>query len=483
VYACISVGLGWLLINKVIATEENFIKYPLVTLILYSFGLFYYYTAVPVTLFEGKSITYNLEYPFLTFSLQFVYLSLLIIAFKVFCETNFFVFFQKILNGMGMYYKPSAKEIWILACIGLISFIFSNGQTTINAENRSPVDRWLEGYVFLSYLPFCFFSVPYGWNQLDTNKKRKFFAFFFFVVLLVLAVMTNKRHAIMGYLMTPMLLWIIKSFRNGYIKLINISFFKSLGILFVVFLILGPLTDFCLAMSFLRPNVSEIGGMRLLEETYEVYKDKEKLEQQYRFFSEEQSIFSSIGYSEYYVDNILFNRFCNMKAIDNSIKYMQKVDWLAGDSYMKEKLMDKIIYLIPSPVIKLLDANYNKFNDSKHGFHDYLINRATNTSGGGYRVGGDVGIGFATMGILFIPFVVVFYAFVFSVVQSLCEYKTSFFSMFAVCQIFELFYLFQSNHGFVDEISMIFRNFPQKLLLILVLVKVLEVMNLKKTHC
>jgi hypothetical protein len=95
VYACISVGLGWLLINKVIATEENFIKYPLVTLILYSFGLFYYYTAVPVTLFEGKSITYNLEYPFLTFSLQFVYLSLLIIAFKVFCETNFFVFFFK----------------------------------------------------------------------------------------------------------------------------------------------------------------------------------------------------------------------------------------------------------------------------------------------------------------------------------------------------------------------------------------------------
>ena len=480
IYACTSIGLGWCLINKKIATEINFIQYPLVTLILYSFALFYFYTAVPVTLFEGKPVTFNLERPFLTFTLQFVYLLLLIAAFDFFVKTNFFIVFQKIFNGIGLYYKLSTKEIWILAIVGLLSFLFSNGQTTIEAENRSSIDRLLEGFVFLTYLPFVFISVPYGWNQIDSEKKWKIFAFCYFIVLFIFAVMTNRRHAIFGYLIAPILLWIIKVVRNGTLKTAKISFLKSIGLLLVIFLVFGPLTDFCLAMSVLRAKTSEIGGMQLLLETYETYKDKSLLEQQYRFFSGDQIDFNSIGYTEYYVDNILLNRFCNMKPIDNSVKYMTKVDWFVGDSYMKEKLKDNIIYLVPTPIIKFFDANYNKFKDARRGFHDYLINRATNTEGGGYRVGGDIGIGFATMGILFIPFVVIFYAFVFSVVQSFCEYKTSFLSAFAISQVFEIFYLLQSNHGFVDEFSLLFRIWPQQLLLIIILIKTIRIMNLNK---
>ena len=465
IYACVVVYAGWTLLRIKIITKKNISSYPLVTLMFFALAFFYFYTEVFVTLFENKPVVYNLDSPILTFTLQLVYLLALYLAFLLFQKLEKVNVFHSLFRKINLYYSPTFVEVWLLGFIGVVSFFFSNGQSTVLAENRSSMDRFFEGFVFLTYLPIVFFSIPDGWNSLKKNPYTKYLVFLYIVVLIVCSVMTNRRHAIFGYILCPFLLWFFNSVRDGSLKNFKMTFIRFILIVFSAYFVFGPLTDFCLAMSVLRSRVHDIGGKELLMETWKTYNDKKALEAQYRFFSEEQIDFSKIGYTEYYVDNILLNRFCNMKPIDNSVKYMQSLDWFWGDDFMREKLIEKMLYLLPNPIIKLLGIDYNKFAEGSYGFHDYLINRAVHSRGGGYRVGGDAGIGFATFGFFFFPFVVLFYGVFFSFIHAFGQKGSNIISIFGVCQLYDIFYIFQSNHGFVDDLCLILRIWPQRILL------------------
>ena len=118
--------------------------------------------------------------------------------------------------------------------------------------------------------------------------------------------MTNRRHAIFGYLLYPILLWFVNNIRKGTFRKFQLSFFKFSLIIISTYFVFGPLTDFSLAMSALRSRVFEIGGKELLLETWNTYKDKDALDAQYRFFQNEQINFSTID-TRVLNDNKIFN--------------------------------------------------------------------------------------------------------------------------------------------------------------------------------
>ena len=473
-YALLISLLGWKTIVYFCGNRLVFKLYPLVSITIVSFALFYCYFPPIATLFELKPVIYNLEKPLLTYTLHYVFAISLVGAFSLFRNLNKTIL-PRYLSSLNFYYVPSPNGIWIMGAIGLAALMFSNSHSDVLAEDRSAIDRALEGFSFFACVPLIFFSVPKQWK----NKivcKNKVFLYLYMAALLLGAVLTNRRHYIFMYILTPFLIYIINTIVNKsqdtyLIKPKNLIF---LGI--VSIFLSGPFADFALAMSIQRANVYEIKGEQLLKETWKSFLDKDALRKQKDFFLADQIYYSSFGYTEYYVDNIFLNRFCNMKPIDNSIKYASKIDCTFGNDYMQRKMVEKIEYLLPNPIIKAIDPNFNKFKESSYGFHDYLIGIANNTRGGGYRVGGDMGIGIATFGVFFPFFVILFYSLMFLIINSFSFWNRNHLaiSVFAVCKIFTCFYIFQSNHGFMDDISMVLRLLPQQVLLFIIVINVIK---------
>lgn len=468
IFACIIMLSVWFLYKNHIFSKDTIANYPLITLTLLAMIMFYYFLPIVVTLVERKPVTYNLDSPYLTFVYQFFYAISLFGAFFWFKKNNG-VKLSNFLDKFGFYYIPTAKGIWILGIVGLLSMAFSNGHSNIEAQDRSSLDRFFEGFTFMCYAPLIFFSIPSELKD-RIKKQNKFLLFGYVVVLLILAVLTNRRHYLFAYVLTPLLLIfvnIIVERREFHIKTSNV-----IVIILSSYLLFGPVTDFCLAMFVQRALVYDIKGKDLWDATIKTYNDKDALESMYRWFSEEQASLSSFGYTEYYVDNILLNRLCNLKPIDNSVTYTTKIDCATGNSFMQQKLVEKIEYLLPSPVLKLVDPNFEKFKEASYGFHDYLINVANKVSGGGYRVGGDSGIAYATFGIFAPILVILFYGLFFYVINAF--WNSNYLSIYAICKVFEVFYIFQSNHGFMDDINMLLRFFPQEILLYLIIIMMIK---------
>lgn len=472
IFACIIMLLVWFLYKNKIFTSDNISNYPLIVLTLLAFIIFYFYLPIVVTLIEGKPVTYNLESPYLTFIYQFVFAMSLLVAYNWFKMNNGSKL-SSFLNRFSFYYIPTAKGIWLLGIIGLLSMAFSNGHSNIGAQDRSAMDRFFEGFTFLCYAPMVFFSIPRELKD-RINKQNQYVLYGYVVILLFLAVLTNRRHYLFAYVLTPFILYFVNTIaerREFVIKTKNVII-----IILSSYLLFGPVTDFCLAMFVQRALVYDIKGKELWDATIKTYNDKEALESIYRLFSEEQTSFSSFGYTEYYVDNILLNRLCNLKPIDNSVTYTTKIDCITGNSFMQKKLVEKIKYLLPSPILKIVDPDFEKFNEASYGFHDYLINVANKVTGGGYRVGGDSGIVIATFGLLSPIFIILFYGLFFYVINTF--WNSNLLSLFAVCKVFEIFYIFQNNHGLMDDINMLLRFFPQEILLYIFLITFLRKVNL-----
>lgn len=473
VYACFISVLTWIIAWKYALTNRNFDKYPLSTLSIFALIMFYVFLPPIITLSEGKPVCFNLNVPFITYSLQFIYITFLIISFNLSKKIKG----RALVNGLrsiNFYYIPSSIGIWFLGFVGLLSLIFSNSNSNIDAANLSATDRFLEGFAFMAAIPLIFFSIPKSLKK-RIRRPNYIILIFYLIILLICAVLTNRRHAVFTYLLTPLLLWFINKVHEGKLKSFSIK--KASLALLVVLISFGPVSDFCLAMSALRSQVSDIKGEELFKRTIDTYQDKEALEMMYRYFSEEQIVFSTIGYTEYYVDNILLNRLCNMKPIDNSVYYATQIDCFYGNDFMLQKMGEKLEYLLPSPILKVFDSHFDKFKESSYGFNDYLIDEANHTTGGGYRVGGDSGICFATFGILFPVFILIFYSIYFYVIDLFWfedRNGMKFMSVYGLCNIFEYFYIFQSNHGFMDDISFLLRAWPQQILLYIVLINIVK---------
>lgn len=411
-YGCLTLLYGWILISTLVFKRKYIQKYPLPTIAVFSLGFCYYFLPIIITLLEGKPLTFNFQVPYLTFSNQILNVTIIVLAFRVsikLYKPNCLI--NKIWNKIGYMSVLTEKQIWVIGFLGLaalISIVAGQGQEQEYQNTGNMLEIIIRSVSVFSIAPVClYFKHLYGDN---TTTKTKKYVKYYIIILVVIGMATTRRVLIFNSVFTILLITIFLAIYN------NKKFFSRKNIiisLVLTYLVVGPLADMSMAMILNRQSVYSSSASKTLEDVWKLYNDKEKLRTTYEYFMDtlDNGGDNEYGWSEYYVNNIFLDRFCNLRTIDGTLYNAQKAGFgcYEGGKYYENFWINEL----PSFITKALGLK----KDFQGSATDHMV--VNNFSGNrytlfGFKVGGDTGIGLWMFGysyywIAFLTYIIVFY--------------------------------------------------------------------------
>lgn len=325
ILGCLVLVYGQILISKFVATLYNFRKYPLATLPVSFYGFFYYFLALPITLIEGKPLTFNFQVPFLMWGNHIISITVIVIAFLIskhlYKNTNLL---NIIWRKVGYFTVPQEASIWALGFLGLAAFVYNmlnfryRGDYQATGNAATVIINCLQ---VLAVCPLClYFKHLYGDNSRAATKG---FVKYYIVLFALVGVATTRRGPIFAAFLSIALVYF-------YLLIINNKkvFTTKTTVLVIIgfYLVTGPIADLAAAMAINRQLQGSTSVKVMFEKVWETYQDKELLHNSYQAVTAfaDNGGDNSVGWSEYYIDNIFLDRFCNLRVIDATL-YNAKV--------------------------------------------------------------------------------------------------------------------------------------------------------------
>lgn len=323
IYGCATFIIGWIFLYFFVMKYRYAQKCFLPFISLFGLGICFYFMPLLMTLVEGKPLTFRFQNPYLTFNYQLLNLVMLILAFRlclrIYRPNNVL---SKLWNKIGYFTPPSDKQIWVMGFIGIFSQVFLltiMGTEDAEAENLGFLGHLLGVTKVFAYFPILlFFKKLYSNNTFTKTEKRPIIIYL--VVLAALGLATGKRTMIFSSFVTIAMCYIVPLFSE------NKKFFSRKSVVYgfiAVFLVTGPIADLAAAMALGRDNQGQTGAGKTFDNIIELYQDKEKLHTLYNLMlaRTDNGGDNLSGWSEYYVDNIMMDRFCNLRVCDMTIGY------------------------------------------------------------------------------------------------------------------------------------------------------------------
>ena len=168
----------------------------------------------------------------------------------------------------------------------------------------------------------------------------------------------------------------------------------------------------------------------------------------------------SMGWTESYLDNFMFNRYANILISDQTLFYADKIGY--GNFKMVEDFFDKILVIFPEPILKLIDINIDKGN-FLYSRGDYLYSLNTGDVKGGFKVTSHVGDGLATFGYLYFPLQFALWFLVFMLLNTFVIYTKygTVFSSYGLMNVFIFVGMFRNAQGCLGDLTFILRGYFQ----------------------
>lgn len=467
---CITCLLSTTLYNKFVFTAKNVYKRTL-SFFAVSYVFLLMYLALPATLIDGNEISHHMYNPIETFSLQFAYWIITIIAYT--CSGRFT--YDKNLIGTKLLYKlnffkcPSFTQAYIYALMGwipkmyLLSNQYSNGDESIAGQGISTL---LSLFIFVPIT--LLFNPLFGGKQI--SKIQKAITYTYLIFLLVMLISSNSRGQMLSVFFIIGVCWVFKKLQNTQTTF-KFSARKIAIIAIALVLGSGPLSDMAFSMLIVRAQRDKLSYSELMKETFDLFLDKEQLEF-YKKAAEQLSDKDGGGSSlstewdEDYVTNIFLQRLCNYRVVDATIYHADKVGH--ANSKMFDFFVHQIICLAPQPLLDFLSTGIKK-SDYEYSAMDYLFaiskNRAVHVS---YIVGGDVGLGLATFGFVYFLLIFPIYSIEFVLLDSLCFKKKNgkmLCSVFILMNSISYVVRFKIGAGMVEHISFIIYTLPLSIII------------------
>lgn len=477
-YGCITFVIAWGVLKKYVLIQENITKCFLPFITLLGLGICFFYLPLLMTLLEGKPLTFRFQCPYDTFNFQLINLVMLIAAYrlclKVYTSQNPIT---KVWEKLGFFYIPTDKQLWSLGIIGIISQLFLlsiMGTEDAAAENLGIIGQLLNvTKVFACFPVVILFKKLYG-ASVSKEKRLRQYVFIYLVIISALALATGKRTAIFSSFVTLAMCYIVPVFTEN--KKIFTS--RTFLLLFVaVYLITGPIADLAAAMALGRDDSDQTSSSKTFDRIVELYQDKETLHTMYQAFLmvTDNGGDNLSGWSEYYVDNIMLDRFCNLRVCDMTIDYANKLGF--DNPTMHEYMKNQVLFLLPTPVLNTLGVRLNKF-DLNYSPGDLLSMESLNIGQyHGYRVAGDVGIGLFLWGRMYFVFAFfIYFAFFYylSSITKLLSLGNLLIPVPVLIDLFRYFLQFNNSTGLVGIVSIILRTGWQAVVLYCIILFVIK---------
>lgn len=483
VYGCSTFIIGWILLYSLVlrikGTERNKCLFPY--LALFFLGVSFFWLPLVVTFIEGKPLTFNFENPYLTFSNQLLNLIMMIAAYRL-CLRIYHPhnIIQRFWERIGYFTPPTELQIWILGFIGFASFVFFltiQGTEEADAGNLGFSGHLLQ--VTRNFITFPFlllFKDLLGINKVSSKHSILLFIYFLFVV--ALGVATGKRTPIIGPVVTIVLCYLLPVFtRNKRV----FSKKNSLLCLIFLYLVTGPVADFAAAMMLGRDDSSRTSASKTLDNIIKIYQDKELLHRLYQIalaYSDNGGNNDS-GWSEYYVDNILLDRFCNLRVCDATLYYAQKLGY--DNPVMHEYTKKQVLYLIPTPVLNAFGIMDDKFSE-QYSPGDLLSSEGLNYNRRyhGYRVAGDTGIGLYLWGYGYYLWAFFIYAAFFYLLSTkvlILKNGRVILSLMSACELYTILWLLNNSSGIIRILHLLLRDIWQEIIVFCVLYYIIRIIS------
>lgn len=411
IFGCAELIYGWSIVSVFVLRQEYVRWYPLPTIAIFGYAFCYHVLPLFVTLIEGKPLTFNFQVPYSTFLNQFLFITTVVVAFRIcirFYNQNNIL--NRIWNKIGYLTPPSDKIIWILGFIGigctLVKLSQQGGDFEAQATGNS-LGIVINTFSKLSVAPVCLlFKEFYGAEDKTIPYKK---VIYYIGLVMLIGIASTRRMMIFNAVVTIMLIGL---FSKYYFDKKIMSTKSFVMVILGIYLATGPLADLATAMILSRQRTKTESASKTFDNVVELYQDKERLHNMYQMAmaSTDNGGNNSYSWSEYYVDNIFLDRFCNLRVLDATIYNAQSLGFSnsKGLKYWETFWINEL----PSPV-----ANFFGLKKEVQGTvcdHMVLNIFGDKYSIFGSKVGGDTGIGLFIFGywyyiVLLLVLIVAFY--------------------------------------------------------------------------
>lgn len=432
----------------------------------------YRYLPLIATLIENKPITFGFERPYETFFYEIVLFLVSSLALYLACPVNIKKPKNNIISeGLHKlkFFEITPAILWSMGLIGLLTTFYSIAKGDAQIGDTS--GKFISALNYLMFAPVCLFF-PFL-LKIEYKRTKYVLAYTAFIILINLA--TNKRHLIITPIGTIGILFlfhlILKNIRITQI----ISPVKIVITGVVIFLGLNLLNTVSTAMLYtrqtllyteeLRDNADKMETFAFTLETLQNEQLMQRLKESKKENSQGTYTTSyAQGWTEQYVSNFLLSRYANMRITDETIYYAHKRGF--ANNAMQENLLNSILYLFPSPILKFLGIQLDKTSmDFSRG--DYLHG----TGYGNYVVTSHVGDGLATFGNWYFLIQLAVYILMFKAINCFTYYTSNviLYAPFAVMDVFVFLGRFRNAQGIFGDLGFLIRGFIQGIVTYLII--------------
>jgi hypothetical protein len=423
-FGCLAEFYGWLLISQTVLKMEYMQKYMIPFIALFSYGVCFFVLPIPATLIEGKPLCFRFNVPYLTFFNLMLNATTIVAAFHVcriiYCEG----WLTNLWRSLGYFTPPSGKAVWALGLMGFFALLWNvsiQGTEEMKAENLGAIGQFLNVLRLFAYVPVVFLFPQY-WGSNKSYAGSKKVVIVYLVILSIVAIASTKR----TILVNMVFVWVVMSVLAILYENKNLFTNRNIALLLVgLYLITGPVADLAIAMIVSRSSIYNSSSSSTFSNVIKLYGDKEQLHILYQlgtFSNSDNSGDNFNQWSEYYIDNIFLDRFCNLRTQDITLDYAKNLGY--GSQRMKEYASNFIVFQIPTPILNYFGYQGNKF-DHNYTPGDLLSSDALGLKYQykGFRVAGDSAVGLAWMGYSYYLFAFILYIILFYFLSSIVSFK------------------------------------------------------------
>lgn len=451
---CIVTGIStWLFFVNVFNIEV--IRNRPISFVAFLQLFFFMFLPLPITLLDGNEMSHGLFIPVQTYIYQLFYFCICIWAFHI---SGLKLPRNKVsiwLKRLGYFAQPTEKQLWLLGFIGLFFRLFMMSKQYDEGEIAGA--GTLNMFSGLIYCPICILFYPLLGKE-KCSKKTSYIVYGYIVFLVVLLIATNSRSQMLSPLVVFAFCYLLQQIYT-YRKTLWLSYKKMILLIMSIFVLSGPAADMAVAMVVVRGERSSMSFGELLERSVEVFNDKSQLKA-YRMLMEDENQ-SAVGaeWQESYVSSPFLDRLCNYRVADATIYHAQRAG--LGNKEMLDLFLARIATMFPGPISHFFFPSMNK-SELNYSEMDKLYFLSARGGMGGYKVGGDVGLGLSTFGYLYFPLCLLLYSIVFYILDGfICIFHgKQFFPIFTLISIyFTYFLMFQVANGLITQTTFVLWSF------------------------
>lgn len=442
----------WLFFNWVLKIE--IIRSRPVCFVAFLQLFLFMYLPLPITLLDGNEMSHDLFIPNQTYILQLLYFSLCVVAFHL---SGFNIDKNKVylwLKRWGYFVQPSDRQLWLLGLIGLAFRLFmmsKQGEDTLAGAGT------LNMFSVLIYSPICILFRPLFGKE-KCSRKTSYIIYGYIAFLVVLLIATNSRSKMLSPLVVFAFCYLLQQMYT-YRNTLWLSYKKMTVLIVSLFVLAGPASDMAIAMVVVRGERTSISFGELLDKSIDAFQDKDRLNAYRRLMEEQEEGAVGADWQESYVSSPFLDRLCNYRVADATIYHAQRVGY--GNIEMLEFFFNNVATMFPGPISSFLFPEIDK-SDLTFSSMDKLYYLSTRAGVGGYKVGGDVGLGLATFGYSYFPLCFVIYFLVFYILNGVCrtfkgEHKFAIFTLISI--YFTYFLMFQVGGGLIAQTRFVLWGF------------------------